>query len=175
MERGDELEEIEERGSDEEASDCADDSDEGGFAEDHGGDLGVGEAVDAEDGDLADAREDGHDHGVGDAEAAEQQTASTDGPCGGFKDFELGVGAGELIVFERDEIGEVGLHHALELWDVVFVVELDGDDGRFSVFVEELLCGCEGHEDAAILEAVCCFDDANDMEGAVADLDGAAE
>ena len=54
----------------------------------------IRKSVDAQDGDLANAREDRHDHGVGDAETAEQQTASANRPRSGFENLELRIECG---------------------------------------------------------------------------------
>ena len=132
------------------------------------------EAVDAKDGDLANAREDRHDHGVGDAESAQEQAASADGPRGGLENLELRVGALELRVFKSDEVGIVLLDLRFEGCGIVLAAQLDGDD-RGAVFVEEALRGSERHEDAAIFKAVGGFQDADHVEGAVTDGDTAAE
>ena len=66
----------------------------------------VRETVDAQDGDLANAREHRHDHGVGNAEAAQQQAASAHCPGRGLENLELRIGARELRVFEANQVGE---------------------------------------------------------------------
>ena len=86
------------------------------------------EAVDAQDGDLANAREDRHDHGVGNAESAQQKAASAHRPGRGLENFELRIGARELRVFQGNQVGELRLDHALECSRIVLVAQLDGDD-----------------------------------------------
>ena len=94
------LERQERSDADDEAGECTEGGHAGGFAEDHGGDLSVAEAVDAQDGNLADAREDRHDHGVGDAESAKDEAASADGPGRCFEDLELRVGVLKLTCLQ---------------------------------------------------------------------------
>ena len=174
IERGNMLEREEYGDADDQAGECTEGGNAGGFAKDHGGDLRIAEAVDAQDGDLANTREDRHDHGVGDAESAKDKAASADGPRGGFENFELGVGVLELSVFEGDEVGVVLLDLRFECGGVLFAAQLDGDDGG-AVFVKEALRGGERHEDAAIFEAIGGLQNSDDVEGAMADGDAAAD
>ena len=160
--------------ADDEAGERTEGGHAGRFAEDHGGDLRVAEAVDAKDGDLADAREDRHDHGVGDAEAAKDEAASADRPGCSFEDLELRVGVLKLGILERDEVGIVLLDLRFECRGVIFVAQFDGDDRR-AVFVEEALRSGKRHEDASVFESIGSFENAYDVKRAVADGNAAAD
>ncbi len=169
VKRGNQLEREEKAGADEQSDHRTEERHDRGFAEDHSCDLQVGEPVDAQDGDLANAREDRHDHGVGDAQPAEQQTASADCPGRGLEDLELRIGAGELGIFKSDQVGILRLTIFLKAHGVVFVAQLDGDDGGSAFLVKEALRRAERHEDAAVLKAVGGFQNADDVESPMTD------
>jgi hypothetical protein len=165
-------------GKDFQEGDAGDDADDTGgeaeghrLEEDHAEDAAAFPAEGEEDADFAGAFEDAHEHGVHDAEGADEEGDDGGAPVHGFEGFHA-VALGEDFFGDVDAAaGDVLLD---DLGDGVgvagFGVEADVDEVDHFVFLHDALQKGEADHDGAVFDHCSAIGDADDFE--FVDFDG---